>query len=277
MIRELRAIRLWHCTDLATSKWQFEVILKRDNAQPLRTTVANGVRFGQDPTVNVEYSSKERKCNARSAVRALAIISIMMLVVSVPNLMLFAIEIIADHNLYSTYQISPSYGSEISKTFANRSVVVSHANAHAGDVNFPYQIRIDGADWTMPLSVPSGVKLVAAQRDNITVGILGERDTGREHLAITQLLSTSDQDLYRILLIDKEGEVTEDVFASADRRTPGYRLMLMRWTGRVLIGHYTNVANAWPSIVYPIAYPIGSASAGLIIGIIAIRKRLRGC
>ena len=79
----------------------------------------------------------------------------------------------------------------------------------------------------------------------------------------------------RALFIDSKGKVTEDVFPFSERTSPLYRTVLAEEVTPMQLGFYSDVLDIWPSVFYPLLYPLVSGVVGLNLTIVGLVKYRR--
>jgi hypothetical protein len=202
--------------------------------------------------------------------RLYVVVGVALILAASPLLALMALEFFASHVAYSAYAIEPVFDWQTPLTFGGRTIHVDTSNAQPP---FTYRIAINGVDRTMPKFGESQVQL-SGRQDKVHAAIVTEH--GRDQrFTVTQVFPGSPYDMARIISIARDGNMTEEIFRVSDRRSPSYRVILLRLAGRDDIGFYSNVSSAWPSIIYPILYPFGTALVGLVFVVIGLLKRIR--
>ena len=79
----------------------------------------------------------------------------------------------------------------------------------------------------------------------------------------------------RALFIDSGGKVTEEKFPFSERASPLYRTLLANEVSPMELGFYSDALELWPSVLYPLLYPLVSGIVGLILTIVGLVKYRR--
>ncbi|MGG2094953.1 hypothetical protein AB1283_20665 [Bacillus sp. S13(2024)] len=100
--------------------------------------------------------------------------------------------------------------------------------------------------------------------------------TGEQQVYFVQRL-TGDEDpieeqKWKIIGINQNGTYFEERFTYVERSNHalGVELINFSYTGLMSMGHHSNITKAYPSIFFPIIYPILTCLLGVILLIIAI-------
>ncbi len=140
------------------------------------------------------------------------------------------------------------------------------------------KILIDGKDFSWPHDV--GIRPESNDSLNrywhwIFIGRLDDKEKKGEEFLIAQRFIDHDEDWYRILRVSETGTVSEEVFPHSARTNPVERTFFVRLVYPDEIGFYSNVLEVWPSIFYPIAYPLCTAIVGAVLLCIALWRYYR--
>lgn len=144
-------------------------------------------------------------------------------------------------------------------------------------------LKIDGKDYSWPHDVgirPDSNRILNRYHHWIFLGRLKDNERKDEEFLIVQRFIDQGEDWYRVLRIPETGKISEEVFPHSARTDPVERTFFVRLVYPNGLGFYSDVFQVWPSIIYPIAYPICTAVAGLILlcfaaGWWGLRKRKR--
>ncbi len=129
-------------------------------------------------------------------------------------------------------------------------------------------LKIDGQDYSWPHDVgirPESKRILNRYHHWIFLGQLKEDGKKDAEFLIVQRFIDQDEDWYRVLRIPEVGKISEEVFPHSARTDPVERTFFVRLVYPNGIGFYSDVLQVWPSVIYPVAYPIGTALAGLIL------------
>jgi hypothetical protein len=140
-------------------------------------------------------------------------------------------------------------------------------------VEGPVRILVDGRDY----STREIARIRPAYSDpnrylgSVTLARLLDKRASRPYLVVAQSLRGNK---YRVLWIDADGKVTEDVFGRDEICARPVRAMIVRHVTPSPIGFCSDILQVWPSLVFPILYPFVSGFAGLVLVVFgAIRAR----
>ena len=227
---------------------------------------------------------------------------LLLLVPSLYTTFLMAREAWLNNIVYSRYSITECFEDQpgqpivsqipLSYTWHGQKVVLSD-DFEKG--NFPtddrragrVKITINGKDYTSPWLVEIRPNDHDVNRYWMQVMLVkfNDREARTERLVVLQSFPDFDLHEYnalhsdtltcRALFIDSEGTVTEDVFPFSERTSPLYRTLLARVVSPMQLGFYSNVMEVWPSVFYPLLYPLVSGVVGLILTIVGIVKYRR--
>jgi hypothetical protein len=143
---------------------------------------------------------------------------------------------------------------------AREEIVARNAYAHFGISN----VHCDSSATKCSAEL---VDRVRSKRYAATV----ERIAGRDDGVWPQLETFR----YRITLDDVHSNPIVSEFNFAERATPRYRGILAKLVTPVGIGFYSQVTNYWPTLLFPIVFPFGSAVASVSILCLFARRRFR--
>ncbi|MDR6553513.1 hypothetical protein [Paenibacillus qinlingensis] len=143
-------------------------------------------------------------------------------------------------------------------------------------------MSINHKDWSVEGPVLVRPFFLDDNRYHGYFGVLTVKEKGREKLVIIQRTSgtafTPDKNLsWRILSIDSQGQVQEDRFTYDELSEVPQRVNMINITSAspFSLGYRSNILFVWPSLLFPLAYPIGTAIVGLLLVIIGLVKGLR--
>lgn len=149
------------------------------------------------------------------------------------------------------------------------------------------KITINGKNYTSPWLVEIRPNDHDANRYWMQVMLVKFDDIKAHTERLVVLQSFPDFDLHeynaihpdtltcRALFIDSEGRVTEDVFPFSERTSPLYRTLLAGIVSPMQLGFYSDVLDQWPSVFFPLLYPVVSGVVGLILTIVGLVKYRR--
>lgn len=173
------------------------------------------------------------------------------------------------------YQINLPYG-ETRTEFGGHDIVIERFNEEAPTGNRGstyYAISIDGKSFGRPR--PQHAQFERRDREPLALVEISDVASGNSTLYIAEAIpDPHDTDSYRIVSVHSDGRIDEESFAFSDRSYPPYRVLVIQYVSEKPIGFYSNVMTTWPSLLYPIIYPIVTAVSGLIfIGVSIIRRK----
>lgn len=204
-----------------------------------------------------------------------AIIGGFLFTFSAPVLLLMAREYQISSRAYKTYSLEHILRNET--VFHGHAVLISDEilhppNEHDEDpeVAAPIHITINGQDYSSPATAMIKPARHGSSRYNgyVSLIIVRDRSSGEERLSVCQripgLIFPGDTQ-FRILFVNPDGKVTEEIFKYAARTFPLYRTMLARLVSPIPIGFISNVNCLYPTLFYPFLYPWGTSLIGLIL------------
>jgi len=146
------------------------------------------------------------------------------------------------------------------------------------------KITINGKDYTSPWLVEIRPNDHNVNRYFKQVMLVKFDDKALHTERLVVLQSFPDFDLHeynalhpdtlrcRALFIDSGGKVTEQVFPFSERSSPLYCTLLAGEVAPEQLGFYSQALELWPSVFYPLLYPLVSVVMGLIITIIGLAR-----
>jgi hypothetical protein len=129
------------------------------------------------------------------------------------------------------------------------------------------QIELDGSKIAEPtemwLSNRARGSRYFSWLDVLTVK---DRETGENQIAIVQRL-TNDQERmdkrqWRIIYVHENGEWEQETFSYPERShfQLGVKLVMVSGTSLMAMGYYSDILQVYPSLIFPLLYPWGSAA-----------------
>lgn len=219
--------------------------------------------------------------------RKLFFLGLFLFLISAPPLFLMVIEYGVGFYAYSRYKVTLYTGKNYdyrSAEFHDHKVELSDFRsarlepAHPLHQN-PIRITIDGQDWSIPSTVRKNpfddYQIVHRP---IAIINLKDQQLNTERLAIIQAIGGKNypNDIrYRLLFLTPTGTITEEWFQYSERREPLYRTLLARFVHPEPICFYSNLLSVWPSIFYPLTYPVVTGFLGILLSVIAGIMRLK--
>ena len=146
-------------------------------------------------------------------------------------------------------------------------------------------ININSRDYTHPSQVEIRTEVDDANRYwmQVMVAEITDKVENKTRLAILQSFPRFDFNNFanydlnnmkcRILFVDANGKVEEDVFRFGDRANPIYRALLAYYVAPEPLGLTSQVFQYWPTIFYPLLYPFVTGILGLILTVKGVRAR----
>lgn len=132
-----------------------------------------------------------------------------------------------------------------------------------------YRITIDERDYSWHLPLEAREALLDSDRLPLAIVEFMEADSREEFLAVIEVgIDESGGMIYRIIKVDPSGPISEERFRFSERTFPFYRSMAVNLVSEKDVGVYSGVLSAWPSLLYPVLYPFGTAIVGVILVII---------
>jgi hypothetical protein len=144
-------------------------------------------------------------------------------------------------------------------------------------------IMINDKDWSVINPIEVRPNYLDENRYHGYFGLLVVEEKGNENLVFVQRVSgnlfTKEADLaWRTLTVKKNGQVHEDQFSYEQRADVPQRVDYINLTNTspYSLGYKSNILKGWPSLLFPIFYPFGTASLGLILLVIGILTTIIG-
>jgi hypothetical protein len=78
---------------------------------------------------------------------------------------------------------------------------------------------------------------------------------------------------FRMIRLDQDGQLHEEIFFRKDRGHPPLRAEVARFASPSPMGYYSDLMQVWPSIFYPLVYPWGTTALGLLVLAIGTKRR----
>ncbi len=211
------------------------------------------------------------------------VIGLVLLLLSAYPLYLMGVELWLSHYAYDRYEVSQNTGENYdykSGDFNGHRAVVSvnlepAANLPKDETTHfksPVSTTIDGHDYSLPS--PVDVKVYNGSTSvtgSVALLNLKDRQSLNERLAIIQRVDGEkypDDLRYRVLFVQPDGAVTEEWFSYADRSEPLYRTVLAVFVHPEPLGFRSQVLSYWPTIFYPLLYPLLTGAVGLFLSIL---------
>lgn len=201
--------------------------------------------------------------------------------VSAYPLALMAREWCAARQLAATFKLEPSYDTtslavgthriEVSDRFAS-------GNFKPEDRQIaPVKISIDGRDNSDPSLIEirphyhdanryHGWLVLARLTDkkqNKEWLAIGERTLGDTLLVNRRALQPTTE--FRLLLVSADGQISEERFSLGERAKPLYRAAIVNYLYPQPAGFHSQILAYWPSLFFPILYPLISGAVGLLL------------
>lgn len=139
------------------------------------------------------------------------------------------------------------------------------------------QMRINQKDWSVEGPVEVRPHYLDDNRYHGYFGVVTVKKEGGERFVIIQRTSgtalTLDKNLsWRILSIDSRGQVQEDRFTFEELGEDPYRVNVINLTttSPSSVGYHSDILLGWPSLIFPLAYPFGTALVGLLLVVIGL-------
>lgn len=213
--------------------------------------------------------------------RKLFFLGLFLFLISAPPLFLMVIEYGVGFYAYSRYKVTLYTGNNYDYStaeFHGHKVELSNSRPAAAETpQLPHSnsinITIDGKDWSIPSTVRKD-PFDDYQIGNHPVAIINLKDQklNIEHLVIIQVIGGKkypDDIRYRALFLSPTGTVREEWFQYSERRHPLYRTILARFVHPEHLCFYSHLLSVWPSIFYPLTYPLVTGFLGFLLSVIA--------
>lgn len=144
------------------------------------------------------------------------------------------------------------------------------------------KMTINHKDWSVEGPVLVRPNYLDDNRYHGYFGVLTVEEKGIEKFVAIQRVSgtafTPDKNLsWRILSIDSRGQVQEDRFTFDELGEVPQRVNMINLTttSPSAVGYHSDILLGWPSLIFPLAYPFGTALVGLIFVVLGLVKGFR--
>ncbi|MBP1934042.1 hypothetical protein [Ammoniphilus resinae] len=142
------------------------------------------------------------------------------------------------------------------------------------------KVVINGKDYSVENPIEIRPNYFDNNRYHGFFGVLRVKSEGNEELVLVQRVSgpefKREQDLaWRTLRIQKDGQVTLDQFTYDERGDLPQRVNFVNQasTSPIALGYRSNILQGWPSLLFPLLYPFGTATFGLLFTLIGLLMR----
>lgn len=139
------------------------------------------------------------------------------------------------------------------------------------------KMTINHKDWSVEGPVLVRPNFLDDNRYHGYFGVLTVEEKGIEKFVVIQRISgtafTPDKNLsWRILSVDSGGQVEEDRFTFDELGEVPQRVNMINLTTTAPspVGYQSDILLGWPSLIFPLAYPFGTALVGLILVVIGL-------
>lgn len=182
--------------------------------------------------------------------RRAAILGWALLLISAVPLLLQACELLSSHLAYTRYRVRRIAAPEYS--FQGHSISMGDAS-----------VEIDGRRYLRSTdSKIAIVELTDLASINTRAGIV--EWSGR---------FPRESWRYRIVWINRSGELTQESFTFRERSRFLYRTILAKFVSPSPIGFFSDALVVWPTIYYPVLYPWITSTVGVILLLVTLRRQ----
>jgi len=190
----------------------------------------------------------------------------------------------------ANFSIQPEYN-ENTEELNGHKIVVTDAFLKGqfkpeDQVSAPVKIFIDGKDVSDPSVVEIRPYYRGANRYHGWVVmtrlldkksgqkciVVGERTLGDTLTGGKRAVQPGTE--FRLLLVDANGTTKEERFSLDERASPLYREIFVRFLYPQSIGFYSSVLDVWPTLIYPILYPMVTGAGGFLMIAAGVGGRL---
>ncbi|MNO54313.1 hypothetical protein D3C76_447800 [compost metagenome] len=131
------------------------------------------------------------------------------------------------------------------------------------------------------ISTPDEIWLSNRERGSryfswIDILTVKDRKTGEKEISIVQRLTDDSQPMekrkWKIITISQDGTIEEKVMSSAQRSNNHLGVKLIEFSGTSLMGmgFYSDITKSYPSIFFPLIYPLLTGVVGIFLLIIVV-------
>lgn len=228
--------------------------------------------------------------------KKLLIIGLILLVISVKPLFQMVREVVTDWKLNNRFKIENAYTEQGFPAIINVQKIkvkghlieiVEEQTGKKGSLTFlDKEEGVEAGDIVKLHLLVDGKEVTQADEIWLSNRERGSRYfswldilTVNDKVAIVQRLTDDDEAMenwkWKIIWIDEHGGITEDKISYQGRnKNPlAVRLINDSYTSLSSIGYYSDITKGYPSIFFPLIYPIGTGLTGLLLCIIAFIQR----
>jgi hypothetical protein len=212
-------------------------------------------------------------------------VGLVLLLVSVRPLFLIAREILLIVGVGTTYSLAIPPGDQpglpvnaLRAELNGHVVELTDSEPTSADPTLrtkgPVRIVVDGRDYSSAAAVDIRPAFRDANRywGYLYLTKLLDKWTRREEIVVAQNLGLRR---YRVLRMDASGLVVEDVFDERQRCSPPVRTLLIGHVVPQPIGFCSNIMQSYPTVWFPMLYPMASGTIGIVLTVAGIRRRFR--
>jgi len=219
-------------------------------------------------------------------------LGVFLLAISAYPLFLMAREIWTNSAVNKRYRFHGVYESQ-SATIGNHRISLSDTTPETSDQSArehgDVQIDIDGKNY----ATAHNVEIRPAFHDrNRYWGFLAlvkveDNKKGGNFLALAQKLGVDskvsrlprsgydfDYLRFRIISIDQQGMIHDEIFFRKDRSTPVLRARIANYVSPSPMGYYSDIMCGWPSLLFPVIFPWLSGLVGALCIAFALSRWL---
>lgn len=220
----------------------------------------------------------------RNRSHLLLFVGLILLLLSAWPLFLHVREMVLGTTANARYDLLPVYDGTRVEFYGNE-IVLSDAFTEPEETwrEGSVAVVINGTDYSHPATVVVRPAYRDANRYHgyLKLVELYDNRTQDSVMAVIQRISGTkpaaqmqDALAWRLLLVGRDGTVTEETFRYGEQATPLYRKMLANFASPMGIGFYSDVMYAYPTLVVPLFYPFVTGIAGLLLLLAALLIRL---
>ncbi|MFB9326180.1 hypothetical protein ACFFSY_09675 [Paenibacillus aurantiacus] len=137
----------------------------------------------------------------------------------------------------------------------------------------PLRMTINGVDWSMDSLAEVRPAYLDENRYHGYFGMLLVREDSGERLVIVQRVDGVGFDFkpetlaWRMLYVAPNGDVTEERVSYGEWKDRPELADFVNQSSAspISVGYRSGILQVWPSLLFPLLYPIGSAGAGLLM------------
>lgn len=208
-------------------------------------------------------------------INILLLIGLFLFSISAYPLFLHVRELIVSNMAHNQYDLNPIYDQTQVQFYGNEIVLIDPFSSPSEEYQIgSVDIKVNGTDYSHSANVEIRPTFHDSNRYHNYLRLIEliDKQKNTSMLAIIQRISGIETPPYhekefewRLLLVARDGSVTEEVFKYGEQSDPIYRGMLVNYASPIGIGYYSNVLHVYPTFFYPIIYPYATGVISILL------------